>query len=163
MHPHCHRGCPLMCLCCRPHAAPAPSEFVLLQTPPALRRARGKSYDDEDVKDTSSEAIVQLSPGLFREAGRVHLPDITGTVFSVALAACTHLLQAAVDTLKQQRVAPACIHQCQVDVLGIKRAIDLPQTLPFYQDIIGTCENVCAQGGTSLLDHQQLEQLLGRK
>lgn len=135
----------------------------MLQTPPALRRARGKSYDDTEAKDASSEAIVQLSPGLFREEGRVHLPDITGTVFSVTLAACTHLLQAAVDTLKEQRVSPACIHQCQVDVLSIKRAIDLSQTLPFYQDIIATCENVCAHGGASLLDHQQLEQLLGRK
>lgn len=105
---------------------------------------------------------MQLSPGLFREQGQVHMPDITGNVFSVTLAACTHVLQAAVDTLKGRSVSAACLHQCQVDMLGINRSIDLPQTLPFYQDIIATCESACTQTGPSLLDHQQLEQLLGK-
>jgi len=106
--------------------------------------------------------MVQLSPGLFREQGQLHLPHVTGNVFSVTLAACTHVLQTAVDTLKEASVTAACVHQCQVDMLGINRSIDLPQTLPFYQDIMATCESACAQAGTSLLEPQQLEQLFGK-
>lgn len=93
-----------------------------------------------------------------------HLPNVTGTVFSVTLAACTHLLQAALDTMQGLTGEAGCVHQCQVDILAFKGSVDMQQTLPFYQDIVAACESACSSNGSvALLDQAQLEALLSQR
>ena len=94
----------------------------------------------------------------------MHLPEVTGTVFSVTLAACTHVLQCALDTLQDVTTEAGCVHQCQVDLLAFKGSVDMEQALPFYQDIVAACESACSSNGAvSLLDQPQLEALLSQR
>ena len=130
---------------------------------PGQQHTRGASVDSHPDPSEGSLFSSNITPGLFREPGVVHLPEVTGTVFSVTLAACTHVLQCALDTLQDVPTESGCVHQCQVDLLAFKGYVDMEQALPFYQDIVAACESACSSNGAvSLLDQPQLEALLSQ-
>jgi hypothetical protein len=133
---------------------------VTVQTQAGGSHTRGSSRESLVTDHSDASLSAQIAPGLFREQGKMHLPDVTGTVFSLTLAACTYILQCIIDTLQKQVTQTGSVQQCQVDIVMLKSALDIPQTLPFYQDIIATCESKCASGTVTLLDQAQLEGLM---
>jgi hypothetical protein len=131
---------------------------------PGHPSTRGSSFDSHPEHSEGSLFLSKLTPGLFREHGVVHLPEVTGTVFSVTLAACTYVLQCALDVLQDKVTEAGCLHQCQVDLLAMHGSVPMQQALPFYQDIIAACETACSSNGAvSLLDQPQLETLLSQR
>lgn len=139
-------------------------EIMCVMQAPGQQHTRGSSMDSHPEHSEGSLLSSNITPGLFRENGVVHLPNVTGTVFSVTLAACTHVLQCAVDTLQDLSTEPGCVHQCQVDLLAFKVSVDMQQTLPFYQDIVAACESACSSNGAvSLLDQPQLEAVMSQR
>lgn len=133
---------------------------AFVQTESGASHTRGSSRESVATEHSDTSLSAQIAPGLFREQGKMHLPDITGTVFSVTLAACTYVLQCVVDTLQNQVTQAGSVHQCQIDIVALKSAIDMQQTIPFYQDIMAMCDSKCASGAVSLLDQAQLEALM---
>jgi hypothetical protein len=97
------------------------------------------------------------SADLFRERGTLTVGDVHETVHSVILALCTHVLQSAVEAVRVQVVSPGAVQQCQVDAQALQSALAFPPLLPFFQDLVASCESRCSAANARLLTAAELE------
>ena len=137
------------CLCLL-HLAQAPAEHAQADG------ARGSRQQAAADRRRAPELLAKHSADLFRERGTLALPAVHESVHAVVHAACAHVLQGVVDTVRAQALSLGAVHQAQVDMVALQGALALPVLLPFFQDVLAACEARCTAHNVVLLTAQQL-------
>lgn len=132
----------------------------LLQAREAPRHGRMQSRDSAatDAPDPGRFSL-QPSASLFRERGTLAVRSVQPNVHSVVLALCTHVMQSMVEAVRLDTCSLGAVHQCQVDMRCLHCALPMPALLPFFQDVIASCESRCLAANLSLLPPERVDEL----
>jgi hypothetical protein len=132
-----------------------------VQVPTAARHVRGVSQESAGSEGFDySFGALPPSPELFRERGELLLKNVAGTVHSVVIALCSHALRSAAEAVRDATLSVGGVHQCQVDLACLKRALDLPVLHALFQDVRASCECRILSASLHLLESERVQELV---